>query len=496
MVTGVADKIYQDIANRTGGDIYLGIVGPVRTGKSTFVKRFMETIVIPYIDNIYQKERAMDELPLSGSGKTIMTAEPKFVPEEAVTITPDGVAKLSVRLIDSVGYLVPGAIGAEENGQPRMVTTPWFPQEVSMAEAAELGTKKVMEDHCTIGIVMTTDGTVTGLQRQDYVEAERRAIMDMQATGKPFVVLVNSADPQGGSAVSLCQELSKRYGAVCRAVDCLNMNESQFLEVLKDLLYAFPAAELRVHLPGWMDALPADHPLKKEIYHMILNFAAKTKSLRDAESNISDLSVSENIENTRILEIEPGSGIVSCTISMPDKLYYGILSGETGFEITCDADLMNLLHELSAVKRSYDKISSALDQVKATGYGIVMPSPDEMHLEVPEIVRKGSNYGVKLKASAPSIHMMRADIQTEIHPIVGDEKQSEDLLQYLLQEYEGDTEKLWQSNIFGKSVYELVNEGLGSKLKRMPEQSRFKLQSTLTRIINEGCSSLFCILLS
>lgn len=493
---GTDIKIYEQIAKRTNGDIYIGVIGPVRTGKSTFVKRVMETLVIPNITNIYQQERAKDELPQSGSGKTIMTSEPKFVPEEAVTISPDHATEISIRMIDSVGYMIPGAIGAEEEGKPRMVTTPWFPDEIPMTEAAELGTKKVMEDHCTVGIVVTTDGSITEIPREDYVSSERSAIEDMAATGKPFIILVNSANPNGSEAQDLKNSLEKTYHVKCRSVNCLTMDEAELRNIIADLLGAFPVKEVHFSFPSWMDALQADHPIKSELYEMILKCVSEIKRMDCAESVLQKMNELQTVENTSISEVNGGSGIVICEIRIPDTLFYRILSEQTGFCIESDADLMDLMLDLSKTKFAYDKISSALDEVMATGYGIVMPTPDEMQLEVPQIVRKGSNYGVKLKASAPSIHMMRADIETEISPIVGDEKQSEDLLQYLLKEYEGDTDKLWKSNIFGKSVYELVNEGLGTKLKKMPEQSRFKLQSTLSRIINEGSSGLICIILS
>lgn len=491
-----AANIYQDIAERTGGDIYLGIVGPVRTGKSTFVKRVMETLVIPNIENVYQKERARDELPQSGSGKTIMTSEPKFVPEDAVSISPDGTARMSIRMIDSVGYMIPGAMGAEEDGKPRMVTTPWADHEIPMTEAAELGTRKIMEEHCSIGIVMTTDGTITDIPREDYVQAEQRAIADMQATGKPFLVLVNSSQPQGREAQALKESLEEQFGIQCMCVNALTLDEAEIRSILSGILCEFPVTQLQIYLPRWLDALPCEHALKAELYEYLRQHASGIQNIRHAESELVQICQLKHVESMRIKEINLGNGIVSCEYKIPNSLFYGILSERSGFEVRNDADLMRLLEELAGIKQSYDKVSTALEQVRATGYGIVMPSPEEMRMEVPQIVRKGSNFGVKLKASAPSIHMLRADIETEISPMVGDEKQSEDLLQYLLQEYEGDTEKLWESNIFGKSVYELVNESLGTKLKRMPEDAQYKLQTTLSRIINEGSSGLLCIILS
>ena len=492
----IAHSIYQDIAARTGGDIYIGVVGPVRTGKSTFVKRVMETLVIPNIENIYQKERAKDELPQSGSGKTIMTSEPKFVPEDAVSIAPDGTSSFSIRMIDSVGYMIPGAIGAEEDGQPRMVTTPWYDHEIPMTQAAELGTKKIMDEHCTVGIVVTTDGTVTDIPREDYTDAENRAIQDMKATRKPFLVLLNTADPDSEAAKSHAEAISKKHKVRVLPINGLTMEEQEIHRILNGILYEFPVTEIQFYLPGWVDALPLEHEWKKQLFDTMRDLAGSVSRLREAEPKLLQLSQLETVDRFQLCSIDPGSGTVVCELGFPEQLFYQTLSEKSGFALKNDGDLMHLLTELSEMKKSYDKVSAALDEVRATGYGIVMPTPEEMRLEVPKIVRKGGNYGVKMKASAPSIHMLRADIETEISPIVGDEKQSEDLLQYLLNEYEEDPEKLWGSNIFGKSVFELVNDGLSTKLRRMPEESRFKLQSTLSRIINEGSRGLLCIILS
>ena len=487
--------IYEQIAERTDGGVYIGVVGPVRTGKSTFVKRFMEQLVLPNIENVYRRERAKDELPQSGSGKTIMTSEPKFVPEEAVEISPDGKSRLSVRLIDTVGYMVDGAMGAEEDGAPRMVTTPWFEEPIPMTQAAELGTKKVMEEHSSIGIVLTTDGTVTDIPRQDYVQAEQRAITDMKATGKPFLVLVNSEQPDGQAAQALREQLAEQYGVHAVCVNCLTMTVQEILGILTQLLYEFPVSELRFFLPGWVTALPAEHPLKTTLYEAMRQSAANISRLSEAEPAVRKLLELEQVEDFAVRDVDLGSGILSCVLTFPEKLFYQVLSEESGFPVENDGELLELLESLSAAKREYDRIAPALEQVRATGYGIVMPSAEEMHLEVPQIVRKNGNYAVKLQASAPSIHMMRADIRTEISPMVGDEKQSEDLIHYLLGEYEGNTEKLWESNIFGKSLFELVNEGLSAKLKRMPEDARMKLKNSLTRIINESSGGLICIIL-
>ena len=489
------NSIYEEIGRRTDGNIYLAVAGPVRTGKSTFVKRFMEELVIPDIDNVYHRERAKDELPQSGSGRTITTSEPKFIPETAVEIAPDGQTKLRVRLIDSVGYMVAGAIGAEENGQPRMVTTPWYDHEIPMTEAAEMGTKKVMEDHCTIGLIVTTDGSVTDIPREDYVEAEQRSIQDMQKTGKPFLVLLNSVHPDSEETVALAKELTEKYGVTVYPVSCMTMEQGDILDILGQLLYEFPVQEMAFYLPGWVMALPEEHPVKMKLYEGLREKASDAVKLRQARTVFSTLPEGTELKSMAIDSIDPGSGIVSISLLFPEQLFYQVLSEQTGVDIPDDGALMAYLSEMGSIRRDYDRISGALEQVRATGYGIVMPGTDEMKLEVPEIVRKNGAYGVKLKASAPSIHMLRADITTELSPMVGDEKQSEDMVNYLLKEYEGNTEKLWDSNIFGKSLFELVNEGLSTKLSRMPEDARMKLRNTISRIINEGSGGLICIIL-
>ena len=489
------DNIYEEICRRTEGSVYLAVAGPVRTGKSTFVRRFMEELVIPSIDNVYHRERARDELPQSGSGKTITTSEPKFIPENGVEILPDGQTRMTVRLIDSVGYMVEGAMGAEEDGAPRMVTTPWFDHQIPLSEAAEAGTKKVMEDHCTGGILVTTDGSVTELPRENYLEAEARSVRDMQATGKPFLMLLNTEAPDAPEAKALARELSEAYGIRVRPVNCLTMERGDILEILGDLLYEFPVQELDFFLPGWVTALPEDHPVKTGLYEALRTMAGDAEKLSQVREVFSKVPPETQVEQLHVSSVDPGSGVVAVTLLFPEALFYEILSQQTGTEIPDDGTLMRILTELTGVKREYDRVAGALEQVKATGYGIVMPGTEEMKLEVPEIVRKGGSYGVRLKASAPSIHMLRADIQTVISPMVGDEKQSENMVNYLLSEYEGNTEKLWDSNIFGKSLFELVNEGVNTKLSKMPEDARMKLRDTVERIINEGSGGLICIIL-
>lgn len=486
------EQIYAEIAARTGGNIYIGVVGPVRTGKSTLVKRIMEEMVIPRIDDPYRRERARDELPQSGSGKTIMTSEPKFVPEEAVEIIPDGTTHLRVRMIDSVGYMVNGAAGAEEDGNPRMVTTPWFDHEIPMTQAAELGTRKVMEEHCSIGLVVTTDGTVTDIPREDYLEAERRAIRDMQACGKPFLVVVNSREPKGEWANRVREELDREFGVHALIADCQALDEQGIADMLKALLETFPMKELRVYMPRWMDALEPEHPAKAALYQTLLEKAGKITNLGQAESVLAGLGELEQVQDYTLRSVDYGTGIVHCAMTFPESLFYEILSSKAGIEVRNDAQLLKLLTELSATAREYEKFSDALASVKATGYGVVMPTAEEMKLETPEIVRKSGAYGVKLKAGAPSIHMIRVDIDTEINPMVGDEKQSQELIAYLRGE---NPEKLWESNIFGKSVYDLIQEGLTAKLIGMPQDVRAKFRGTLTRIVNEGATGLICLIL-
>ena len=486
------DNIYADIAHRTGGNIYIGVVGPVRTGKSTMIKRMMEQLVIPNIQDPYRMERARDELPQSGSGKTIMTSEPKFIPEEAVQISPDGTTQFRVRFIDSVGYMVDGAVGAEENGAPRMVTTPWYDHEIPMTEAAELGTKKVMQEHCSLGIVVTTDGSVTDIPRSDYIAAENRAISDMKATGKPFLVIINSAHPQSTAAASVQEQIRQQHGIHAMIADCQAMNTGDIQQMLQQILYSFPLERICVYLPRWMDALEMENPVKSSLYQTLLQQAQDIRALADAENALSKLRELPQVKEMTIRDMDLSTGSISCCISLPDTLFYETLSEKTGMQIRSDAELFSLLTELALIKREYDKIADALSSVNATGYGVVMPTADQMILQTPEILRKGGTYGVKLKASAPSIHMMRVDIDTEISPMVGDEQQSRELISYLAGE---DPDKLWESHIFGKSVYALIQEGLTAKLVRTPEDVRAKFRGSLQRVINEGANGLICLIL-
>lgn len=488
-------SIYHDIATRTGGDIYLGLVGPVRTGKSTFIKRFMETMVIPNIEDVYVRERAKDELPQSGSGRTIMTAEPKFVPEDAVNVTLDGGVSFSVRLIDCVGYMVDGASGQFEDGAERMVATPWFDEEVPMSRAAEEGTRRVITDHSTIGVVMTTDGSVCGIERQSYVPAEERVVGELREIGKPFVLVLNSADPSGEAAQELRAELADKYGVACVCVNCLNLTAEDIDEILKLALYEFPIAELGIYLPSWLDALGADSPLRGDMLSGIAEAVQGMSRVRDAFSIMDALGGREDVSDAGVTAVDMGTGCVTARIDLPRSLYYETISEQCGFEIRDDGDLMSLLTHVRDIKADYDHISGALRDVREKGYGVVMPLPGELHLEEPQIVRQGGRYSVRLKASAPSIHMMMTNIETEVTPALGGEKASEEIMGFLLQGFDGDVSKIWESNIFGKSLYDIAEEGLEAKIKRMPPSVQAKLRNTMQRIVNEGSGGLICIIL-
>lgn len=491
----VNNDIYCDIAKRTDGDIYIGVVGPVRTGKSTFIKKFMEQLVIPNIASEYRRERAVDELPQSSAGKTIMTTEPKFIPEEAVEVTIGDKTRFNVRMIDCVGYIVPSAIGYIENEAPRMVVTPWFEEEIPFAMAAEVGTQKVIQDHSTIGLVITTDGSISNIPRDEYEEAEQRVIDELNSINKPFVILLNCVYPNSDDSKKLAAELSEKYGTPVIPVNCVDLDEEDINDILKQVLYAFPIKEINICMPKWVTGLVKGHWLKKDVFDCIRTAAENVKYVRDVNGVTDTISECDYINNASISGIDLGKGSAEICVELKNNLFFKILGEETGIEINSESDLMPLLKELTAVKRKYEKIENALSEVEATGYGIVMPSTEELSLEEPEIVKQGGKYGVRLKASAPSIHMMRADIVTEVSPIVGSEKQSEELVMYLLKEFEESPQKIWESNIFGKSLHELVNEGLHNKLYRMPVDARMKLQETLERIINEGCGGLICFIL-
>ena len=488
-------KIYRDIAERTGGDIYIGVIGPVRTGKSTFIKQFMETLVIPNMSSKYKVERATDEMPQSAAGRTIMTTEPKFIPEEAIEIDLDDAASFRVRMIDCVGYIVPSSLGYIENNAPRMVKTPWYDEEIPFNLAAEIGTRKVITEHSTIGLVVTTDGSISDIPREEYEEAEERVINELKEIKKPFAVLLNCADPAKEESRALAERLTDKYGVPVMAVNCLEITESEIQGVLSEVLYEFPVRSVAIDMPGWINSLDRDHWLRTDLMGTIRSAAKGIRRIREIDRLVSALSENQYVSGAVTTSIDLGTGKTRVKAELLPELFYKIIGEKTGLQIRNEADLMNSIAELAAVKSRYDKLSDALDEVERTGYGIVMPSMDELTLEEPELMRQGGRYGVRLTASAPSLHIVKTNITTEVAPIVGSEKQSEDLVKYLLRGFEEEPSSIWQSNIFGKSLHELVNEGLHNKLSKMPMDARDKMRETIERIINEGCSGLICIIL-
>lgn len=486
--------IYSDIANRTRGDIYIGVVGPVRTGKSTLIKRFTENLILPNIETDSARERAKDEMPQSASGKTVMTTEPKFVPESAVSIPLDEKTECRVKLIDCVGYIVPGAMGLIEDGQPRMVMTPWSESPLPFETAAETGTRKVIEEHSTVGIVVTTDGTFGELPREAYEEAEARVVAELKELRKPFVVVLNCAHPNSPSSSALASKLEEEYDVPVLAMSCIDMDDADIKDILRGLLYEFPVREVAFSLPSWIDVLDESDELRANLFSSVtetVNGLRRVGEIRDAAD-----AFAENGDMTARLErLDLGTGSARIDVRIPDKIFYNILGEKSGFEIENERSLLTIMTELADVKKKYDKVASAIDDAMNDGYGIVMPSIDDLTLEEPEIVKQPGGYGVKLKASAPSIHMMKADIETEVNPIVGTESQSEELVSFLLKEFEEDPKSIWESNMFGKTLHELVSEGLNSKLAHMPDDARAKIAGTIQRIINEGSGGLICILL-
>ncbi len=487
--------LYADIARRTNGDIYIGVVGPVRTGKSTLIKRFMETLVIPNIPDDAKRDRATDELPQSAGGRTIMTTEPKFVPENAVQITlPEGAA-CAVRMIDCVGYIVPSSLGYIEEEAPRMVKTPWFDEAVPFNMAAEIGTQKVITEHATVGLVVTTDGSVTDIPRAEYAAAEERVITELQALGKPFVVLLNCVTPEDPAAKALAEELEAQYHAPVLPVSCLSLDEDTIRTILSRLLDMFPIREVSVETASWLPSLEKGHWLKTAVFDAVRQAAQGLSVMQDVRGLPERLRGCPYIQEASVRQIALGTGNVVLRLTLDPALFYQILGEETGISIRSENELFPVLLELSQIRREYERIRPALEEAEATGYGIIMPEAGELTLEEPEMIRQGGRYGVRLRASAPSLHIMKAGIQTTVSPIVGSEKQSEELVLYLLREFEENPAKIWESNIFGKSLHELVNEGLHAKLSKMPVEARLKLQETLERVINEGCSGLICFIL-
>ncbi len=488
-------KLYQDIAGRCDGDIYLGIVGPVRTGKSTFIKRFMELLVLPNMRGEGNRERAVDEMPQSGAGRTIMTTQPKFIPNEAVEVTLRDSASARMRLVDCVGYLIPGVLGLNEGDESRMVRTPWFEHDIPFEDAAEIGTRRVIQEHSTVGVVVTTDGSVVDMPRSAYIEAEERVIRELKALGKPFVIVLNSKLPEGAEAQRIRDSLAEKHAVPVINMDVMGMQLEDVNHLLENLLFEFPIREIRIHAPSWLTSLSEDHWLGRSVGESVLAAVEGMSRVRDHEKLRKELGENEYTEDVFAGEINLNDGTAEYRLTMKDGLFYRILGEACGQEIDGEEHLFELMKELVAAKREYDRVSDALESVRTTGYGMVAPTMEELTLEEPEMVKQGSRFGVKLKAGAPSLHMIRVDIQTEVSPIVGTEKQSEELVRYLLSEFENNREGIWETEIFGKSLNELVREGLSSKLTRMPEDVRGKIQESLQKIINEGSGGMICILL-
>lgn len=491
----MSNDIYSDIARRTGGDIYIGVVGPVRTGKSTFIKRFMEDLVIPNIESPYRRERATDELPQSAAGRTIMTTEPKFIPEEAVDIALEGGTSFSVRLIDCVGYIIPSAVGYIEEDAPRMVMTPWFDTEIPFNMAAEVGTRKVITEHSTIGLVITTDGTITDLPREEYEEAEERVISELKEIDKPFAVLLNTVSPNSSAAKAMAEELSKRYSAAVIPVNCQELDEDDIRSIMEQLLYAFPVREIDINMPSWINTLAKGHWLKEAVFAHIREAAESVQNLRQISDCAETVGKCEYMERCTVSSIDPGSGTAVIEAQLAGELFYRVIGEATGLDIKDESDLMPRILELVETRRRFAKYADAISQMEQTGYGIVMPELSELSLEEPVMIRQGGKYGIRLKAQAPAIHLVRTEINTEVAPIVGSEKQSQELVAYMMSDLEQAPDKIWESNIFGKSLHELVSEGLYTKLSKLPDDARLRLRETIERMINEGCSGLICLIL-
>ncbi len=487
-------SIYRDIAERTGGDIYIGVVGPVRTGKSTFIRRFMEGCVIPRIHDEYDRARTVDGMPQAASGRTVMTAEPKFIPDESVKIQA-GDTTLNVKMIDCVGYIIPEALGELENGTPRMVNTPWSETPVPFVEAAETGTRKVIREHATIGMVVTTDGTIGEIPRENYVEAEERVIRELTGLGKPFALILNSARPESADARALALSLEEKYKTPVALLNCLDMNEEDVAHILALLLDEFPITELCIKVPGWLSVPPKDHPLRQSVFAELSDLTANVTKMGDIRRTIEHANERNDGRRLQIAELNAGNGTGTLALELPRELFFSVMEELAGIEISDEKDLLATICDLAKAKRAYNHVESALHDVAENGYGIVMPEMEELRLEEPRLTKQPGGYGVKLRAGAKSIHMIRAEIRTEINPVIGTEQQARDMVAHLSHEFEEDPGRIWDFNMFGKSLYEMLSEGISAKMENMPEDSRKKMSDTLEKIINEGSSGLICILL-
>ncbi len=488
-------NLYKDITERTNGDIYIGVVGPVRTGKSTFIKKFMELHVLPMIDDKYIKERANDELPQSSTGRMIMTTEPKFVPEEAVSVNLDDSIDFKVRMIDCVGYTVPGAQGYEDDNGARMVSTPWYTHDIPFQEAAEVGTHKVITEHSTIGLVITTDGSFSDISRHNYVMAEERVINELKEIAKPFIIVLNSSTPHSEDTIHLAEKLSEKYGVPVIPVDCLNLSKSNINTILNNILYEFPIKEIYIDLPVWMNELPNDNWLRKSFDDSVRTSINEVEKIRDVENVVNLLAENQYTQEVYLENINLGEGLAKISIGVLDTLFFQIIEEFSGFSIKNDMELLSLIKELSVAKKEYDRVAKALVEVEERGYGIVTPSLEDLIFDEPEIIKRGNQFGVKLKANAPSIHMIRADINAEVSPVVGTEKQSEDLILFLQKDYESNPEGIWDTEFLGRSLHDIMKEGISNKLYRMPDSAQNKIKDTVEKIVNEGSGGLICIIL-
>jgi stage IV sporulation protein A len=488
-------NIFSDIAERTGGDVYLGVVGPVRTGKSTFIKRFMELLVLPNIVDLHDRERAKDELPQSGAGKMIMTVEPKFIPKEAVEISVKSGLKMKVRIVDCVGYAVDGALGYEEENGPRMVMTPWFEEAIPFQDAAEIGTRKVIADHSTIGVVVITDGSITEIPRDNYLDSEEKVVRELKELGKPFLVVLNSLYPETMETAELVRSLEDKYDVPVLPLNCAEMSQEDILNILQESLYEFPVQEVSANIPKWVEELEANHWLRQDLERVIQEAVGTVNRLRDIDQAVGRIQENEFVASANLEDMNLGTGVAVIEVKSQAELFFKVLEEVSGFSISGEHDIMRLMRDLSKAKQDYEKVAPALEEVQEIGYGVVIPRLDEMILEEPELIRQGNRFGVRLKASAPSLHIIRADITTEITPIIGTEHQCEELVRYMLEEFEDDPQKIWQKDIFGKSLHDLVREGIQNKLHRMPESAQSKLQETVQRIVNEGSGGLICIII-
>lgn len=498
----IGTAIYKDIEKRMGGDIYIGVVGPVRTGKSTFIRKFMENMIIPGIEDEFERTKARDELPQSAGGRTVMTTEPKFIPDQSVNVVLGDTVRLSARMVDCVGYLIPDALGNEENGEVRMVNTPWSDSPVPFEEAAEIGTRKVISEHSTVGMLVTTDGTIGDIPRDNYIAAEERVARELGELGKPFVIILNSKHPEAPEAEELALSLEEKYKVPVALVNCLELDQADILGILEMLLGEFPVREISLRYPGWVSILEREHRIRSHVSKCVCSAAEGIVKLNDAVTDYpKKLSclMRENgeFDGCSLGEItaDMGTGSVSISIVLPDSLYYSVVEELVGIKVTSEKEFFRAISALAEVKKEYDRISAAMDQVMEQGYGIVMPEMEDMTLEEPEIIRQAGSYGIRIKASANSIHMIKTKIDTEINPIIGTEEQSEEMIRFMMSEMEADPKRIWDINMFGRNMYELVSDGMKSKLEHMPLDAREKMSEALSRIICEGCSGLLCVIL-